>query len=186
MPRRIRADGVDTSLTSPEKPKGTMTPGGLRIEEHFRNSQCILCRSFSDEGGHNLMLCLVSVTYYISGLCERCCATPAETISELLSQVRIAENRIQTAHDVCTMCTGSEPLEPVRCESLDCPWLFQRKKVEQQAEDIELLQELILALELGDNTKLESQENSDEEPREDRGEKINTGIVQLWDDISEV
>jgi DNA polymerase zeta len=179
MPRRIRADGVDTSLTSPEKPKGTMTPGRLRIEEHFRNSQCILCRSFSDEGERRLTICLVRVTC-ISGLCERCCATPAETISELLSQVRIAENRIQTAHDVCTMCTGSEPLEPVRCVSLDCPWLFQRKKVEQQAEDIELLQELIVALELGDNTKLGCQEHSGEEP------KIDTGIVRLWDDISEV
>ncbi len=49
MPRRIRADDVDNSL-SPEKAKGSMTPGRLRIEEHFRNSQCILCRSFSDEG----------------------------------------------------------------------------------------------------------------------------------------
>jgi DNA polymerase zeta len=180
MPRRIRAEGVDTSLTSPEKPKGTMTPGRLRIEEHFRNSQCILCRSFSDEGERRLMIGSCVRYIYISGLCERCCATPAETIAELLSQVRIAENRIQTAHDVCTMCTRSEPLEPVRCVSLDCPWLFQRKKVEQQAEDIELLQELIVALELGDNTRLEGQENSDEEP------KINTGIVRLWDDISEV
>jgi DNA polymerase zeta len=50
MPRRIRADGADNSLMSPEKAKGLMTPGRLRIEEHFRNSQCILCRSFSDEG----------------------------------------------------------------------------------------------------------------------------------------
>jgi DNA polymerase zeta len=50
MPRRICADGADNSLMSPEKAKGLMTPGRLRIEEHFRNSQCILCRSFSDEG----------------------------------------------------------------------------------------------------------------------------------------
>jgi DNA polymerase zeta len=82
------------------------------------------------------------------------------------------------------MCTRSEPLEPVRCVSLDCPWLFQRKKVEQQVEDIEQLQELILALELGDNTSFESQKDSDEEPQEDDGEKMNTGMVQLWDDIS--
>jgi hypothetical protein len=52
MPRRIRADGVDASLTSPEKPKRMMTPSRLRIEEHFRNSQCILCRSFSEDGEH--------------------------------------------------------------------------------------------------------------------------------------
>jgi hypothetical protein len=65
---------------------------------------------------------------------------------------------------------------------LDCPWLFQRKKVEQQAEDIEQLQELILALELRDNT---SQEGPSEEPQEDDGEKIKTGIVRSWDDLIE-
>ena len=54
MPRRICADGVDNLLMSPEKAKGLMTPGRLRIEEHFRNSQCILCKSFSDEGEQGL------------------------------------------------------------------------------------------------------------------------------------
>lgn len=158
-----------------------MTPGRLRIEEHFRNSQCILCRSFSEEGEHTShdIVCMRNVCYiYPSGLCERCCATPAEAMSELLSQVRIAENRLETAHRVCTMCTRSEPSEPVRCVSLDCPWLFQRRKVERQAEDIEALQGLIQALELGDNPKLVSLEDSDEELREDGGKKINT-----WDDI---
>ena len=73
----------------------------------------------------------------------------------------------------------------MRCVSLDCPWLFQRRKVEQQVEDIEQLQELILALEPGDNTRLENQKNSDEVPQEDDVERMNTGMVQLWDDISE-
>jgi len=161
MPRKIRADGVDNSSTSPEKPKGVMTPGRLRIEEHFRNSQCILCKTFSDEG-----------------LCENCSATPAETISGLLSQVRIAEKRVQAAHEVCRMCTESEPLEPVRCVSLDCPWLFQRKKVEQQAEDTELLQELILALELGDNFQPEVMK---EEPQD--GENKFSGLLGSRADI---
>ena len=70
----------------------------------------------------------------------------------------------------------------MRCVSLDCPWLFQRKKVEQQAEDIEVLQELIQALELGDNTKLEILEDSDKELREDGG-KITTGTDWSWEDI---
>ena len=71
----------------------------------------------------------------------------------------------------------------MKCVSLDCPWLFQRKKVEQQAEDIEVLQELIQALELGDDTKLERLEDSDEEAQEDGGKRINTGTVWSWDDI---
>jgi DNA polymerase zeta len=67
MPRRIRADGVDASLTSPEKPRGVLTPGRLKIEEHFRNSQCILCRSYSDEGEHQLMIDYVCATYSTQG-----------------------------------------------------------------------------------------------------------------------
>ena len=98
-------------------------------------------------------------------------------MSELLSQIRIAENRLETAHRVCTMCTRSEPSEPVRCVSLDCPWLFQRRKVERQAEDIEVLQELIQALELGNDTKLESLEDSDEELQDDGGR------INAWEDI---
>ncbi|KAH9065755.1 hypothetical protein EDB87DRAFT_1593004 [Lactarius vividus] len=149
MPRRIRADDA---LMSPEKAKGLMTPGRLRIEEHFRNSQCILCRSFSDEG-----------------LCEQCRCAPAETMSGLLSQVRISEKRLQTVHDVCTVCTWSEPLEPVRCTSLDCPWFFQRKKVEKQVEDVEILQGLIQRMEMGSETLPESRHDSGE-PREDDDE----------------
>jgi DNA polymerase zeta len=184
MPRRIRADGVDPALSSPEKPKGLMTPGRLRIEEHFRNSQCILCRSFSEEGKHHfaVLSCALDIS---SGLCERCCATPAETISGLLSQVRITERRVQSAHEVCVTCTRSEPLESVRCVSLDCPWLFQRKKVEKQAEDIELLQELILALDLGDNTVLKKRDGSDEGHREDDHEKMNPGILMSSNEIYE-
>jgi DNA polymerase zeta len=103
----------------------------------------------------------------LPGLCERCRATPAETISGLLSQVRISETRVQTVHKVCAKCTQSEPSEPVRCISLDCPWLFQRMKVEQQAEDIELLQELILGLDLGDDANHKQENRGDS--REPRG-----------------
>jgi hypothetical protein len=71
----------------------------------------------------------------------------------------------------------------VRCISLDCPWLFQRKKVEQQAEDIELLQELVVALEPRDNTKLECHDDSNEEPQDD--DEINSRIRRSWDNMGE-
>jgi DNA polymerase zeta len=99
-------------------------------------------------------------------------------MSGLLSQVRTSEKRIQTVHDVCTTCTRSEPLEPVRCVSLDCPWFFQRKKVEKQAEDIEILQELIEGMDLGSETRPESYYDS-EEPQEDGDEKPDMGLLGL-------
>jgi len=117
-----------------------------------------------------------SVLYLLPGLCGRCRCTPAETMSGLLSQVRTSEKRLQTVHNVCTACTRSEPLEPVRCVSLDCPWFFQRKKVEQQAEDIEILQELVQGMEMGSETLPESRHDL-EEPQEDGDEKPNTTLV---------
>lgn len=66
----------------------------------------------------------------------------------------------------------------MRCVSLDCLWLFQRKKVEQQAEDIEQLQELILALDLGDNAMHEKRDGSDEQLHEDDYEGS-------WDEMGE-
>ena len=76
----------------------------------------------------------------------------------------------------------------MRCVSLDCPWLFQRKKVEQQAEDMKMLQELIQALELGDDAILGRpvrHDGSGEEPREDDREMINPRIFSSWDEIVE-
>ena len=100
-------------------------------------------------------------------------------MSGLLSQVRISEKRLQAVHDVCTACTRSEPLEPVRCVSLDCPWLFQRKKVEKQAEDIEILQELIKGMDMGSETLAESRHDLGEPQEYD--EKPNTGLLWSWE-----
>ena len=100
-------------------------------------------------------------------------------MSGLLSQVRISEKRLQTVHDVCTACTRSEPLEPVRCTSLDCPWFFQRKKVEKQAEDIEILQEWIQGMDMGSEILPESRHDLGE-PREDGDEKPDTGLLRSW------
>ena len=122
------------------------------------------------------MTFIPSVLYLLPGLCEGCRRTPAETVAGLLSQVRVSEKRLQTVHDVCTACTRSEPLEPVRCISLDCPWFFQRKKVEKQAEDIEILQELIQEMDMGSETLPESRHDLGE-PQEDWDENLNTELL---------
>jgi DNA polymerase zeta len=44
---------------------------------------------------------------------------------------------------MCVSCTASEPSEPIECESLDCPWMFERKKAEDKVESISVLEECI-------------------------------------------
>lgn len=36
------------------------------------------------------------------------------------------------AQRICTTCTGSRPGELIKCESLDCPWLYSRKRAESK------------------------------------------------------
>ena len=78
-----------------------------------------------------------------AGVCEDCRRSPQETISRLLGKVHKTETRLQQTHLVCVSCSGVAPGEPVECESLDCPWLFERKKFEQRAESLNQITELV-------------------------------------------
>lgn len=76
-------------------------------------------------------------------LCELCCLRPQETIGALLARVHRTEQRLHDVHSVCVSCSGIPSAEPVRCESLDCPWLYERKKLENKAENLKAVQELV-------------------------------------------
>ena len=80
-------------------------------------------------------------------LCEVCRADHAVTISELLSRVQGTERRLKDVHLVCSSCCGTAAAEPVQCESLDCPWLYERKKLEGKAEALTTVHDLIEEME---------------------------------------
>jgi len=47
------------------------------------------------------------------------------------------------AHRVCATCTGCELSDPIRCESIDCPWLYTRKRAENKTEGLEMIEDLL-------------------------------------------
>jgi DNA polymerase zeta len=77
-----------------------------------------------------------------------CWETPQETIGNLGSLKRKLEERLASAHLVCSTCTGSAPSEPIRCESLDCPWLYARRKAEERMDFVPLYDDMTVELEL--------------------------------------
>lgn len=96
-------------------------------------------------------------------ICDVCCLKPQETIGKLLSRVHRTEKKLQNVHLVCTSCSGIPQAEPVRCTSLDCPWLFERKKLEHKAENLNVMQELVeelIELHMEDDTPAISSEVS--------------------------
>ncbi|PCH36835.1 DNA/RNA polymerase [Wolfiporia cocos MD-104 SS10] len=136
MPKAIRTDRPETTLFSPHKGRGHGTPTvAVKIEEHFARSQCTSCNAVTSEG-----------------LCKRCRAHPETTISTLLTRVRVAEDRLRDVQMTCSSCSGSAPAEPIRCESLDCPWLYERKKGQRQVAGLPALYDLIDDLDHGVHT----------------------------------
>jgi DNA polymerase zeta len=55
----------------------------------------------------------------------------------------VLERRLLASQEICISCTSSESNEPIECESLDCPWMFERKKIEDKVECISMLEECI-------------------------------------------
>jgi DNA polymerase zeta len=87
-----------------------------------------------------------------SGLCDECFFTPQQTMANLSHRIQVNQKRLTNAHRVCSTCTRSEPTEPIKCESLDCPWLFSRKRAENQEEFLAAVQELLDNLDYGIET----------------------------------
>jgi DNA polymerase zeta len=64
-------------------------------------------------------------------------------MGRFLSRIHRAEKRLQNVHRICHSCSATPQSEPVHCESVDCHWLFERKKVETRAEGMNLMHELL-------------------------------------------
>ncbi|KAI0801265.1 hypothetical protein C8Q74DRAFT_1314513 [Fomes fomentarius] len=126
MPKSLRADQPDITLSPRKNKKRTMVANAFQIDDHFTSSHCLICGTFTPEV-----------------LCEICCTDYASTMSELMSRMQRTEVQLRDVHLICSSCCETTPAEPVDCESLDCPWLYERKKIESKAEALTTIHELL-------------------------------------------
>lgn len=82
-------------------------------------------------------------------LCEECILLSQSSTAILGAKTGKFERRTLTAHEVCVTCTGIAPSEPVECESLDCSWLYARKRAEHKLEVIDTIAILVEELDSG-------------------------------------
>ncbi|KAJ3750399.1 hypothetical protein DFH05DRAFT_73135 [Lentinula detonsa] len=99
------------------------------INAHFDRSECLLCGNVA-----------------FQGLCIQCRRQPQLTLAGLSNRIRSNEQRLIDTHKVCASCTGSTLDEAAQCESLDCSWLYARKRGETKIEFLEFLQDLVQGL----------------------------------------
>lgn len=146
MPRAQLADEPDSMLLTPrKKAKQAALVSRFKIDEHFLSARCLTCGAPTDEesgapsaaSGARLLLTLHTA------LCDLCCMDPQGTMGKLLARVHRTEKRLQNVHRVCASCSSISAAEPVQCVSLDCPWLFERRKLENKAQSMNATQDLV-------------------------------------------
>ncbi|KAJ7103524.1 hypothetical protein B0H15DRAFT_919277 [Mycena belliarum] len=96
------------------------------IDEHFLNARCLVCEASSYED-----------------ICDECYSDPQSAMSVILSRIQMGERRLLDVHRVCASCTQAPLAEPVKCESLDCSWLYARIKVEKKLDFLVTLRSLL-------------------------------------------
>ncbi|KAJ6509544.1 hypothetical protein C8R47DRAFT_1174181 [Mycena vitilis] len=119
---------LDIEVRSPSKTKREEQEENIYIDGHFYNRQCHSCGTPSDEE-----------------ICDNCHLDPESAIPGILSKIHKGEKRLLDAHRICVSCTQTAQTEPVRCESLDCSWLYARTKAEDKLDFLVDLRHLLVA-----------------------------------------
>ncbi|KAJ3553039.1 hypothetical protein NM688_g3832 [Phlebia brevispora] len=131
MPKALHADEPDSVLMSPRKAsKQAALINRYKIDEHFFSSHCIVCNCYASDI-----------------ICDQCRSQPQDSIATLSGKLNRTETRLKQVQLVCTSCSGIPTAEPILCESLDCPWLYERKKIENRTDSLQLVRDVIDDLE---------------------------------------
>ena len=65
-------------------------------------------------------------------ICPACQSAPSRSIHTLLSRLHLSEAQMLDVQRVCASCTGSRPDEEIKCDSIECSWLYQRRRAENE------------------------------------------------------
>ncbi|KAF8516147.1 hypothetical protein BU17DRAFT_92979 [Hysterangium stoloniferum] len=138
MIKGVVADNAEGFLGSPNKIKKDEEDEDhmigaeeiAAIDSHYRSNRCVLCKKPTEEV-----------------VCELCIRNPEESLYALLARVHEVEHRLSTTHAICRSCTLSPMAVSIKCESMDCPWLYARKKAEEEGHFLEGAAELIEKIE---------------------------------------
>uniref|UniRef100_A0A0W0G3I5 DNA polymerase n=1 Tax=Moniliophthora roreri TaxID=221103 RepID=A0A0W0G3I5_MONRR len=138
-----RPKGLEVVSPSKGDPMGVVISDRLNIYEHFDAAHCLLCGDYTRQG-----------------ICGDCRDDTQVSGAGLLSNIRHAEVQLVNTHRICGTCCGLSPAEPVSCVSLDCPWLFSRKRADDKAGLINDLVQQLRTIEVTSGTYSDKNETS--------------------------
>ncbi|KAG8828876.1 DNA polymerase zeta [Serendipita sp. 401] len=124
MPKPQRIEGQGTiggvqAMETPPRPtmSGKQTPRNQKIDQHFASNLCLVCENVT-----------------LETLCTDCQESPESTVYALKTRTQKAEQHMRECQLICASCSGCAPVEEIRCESLECEWLYERVKARKEVQ----------------------------------------------------
>ncbi|KAF9509344.1 hypothetical protein BS47DRAFT_1349354 [Hydnum rufescens UP504] len=137
MPKIIRAEGYSEApppqLTRETVGNGrspTKSGAKFKIDSHFKKLSCISCGKVSDH----------------DAVCWSCRGAKPDTLVALNTRLRDAESKFVDTQLICSSCSGCAPGEEIRCESYDCPWLYEMHTARRDVERAERIRDVLRSL----------------------------------------
>lgn len=111
------------------------------------------------EAAQHKLQCYVCESRGSASRCDDCHSATQEITTKLAAKWHSNEMRLVDAQRVCATCTGIGPGRPIACESIDCPWLYARKKGENSQHAFEAIKGTLMDFDDGLVTPNESGTN---------------------------
>lgn len=105
------------------KPIKTGTSANVAtLNSHYATETCLLCSNRTE-----------------SLVCIECRQSPTTSMHNVASKLHRLETQAMAIDRICSTCSGMEKPGPVDCVSLDCPYTYQKTKVNKALEDTTLV-----------------------------------------------
>lgn len=109
------------------------------IDSYYRSTRCLICKSRAEDGKQRSPFEFILINELNLGvvICLSCKNNHEDRAYAILCKMHEVQDRLKAAHAICVSCTLTPPQEGIMCESLDCPWLFVRKRAENDKDSID-------------------------------------------------
>ena len=116
--------------SSPSKKKKPLNVELFNIDDHFSGVRCIMCSARAPDG-----------------VCRECRKDIKATLAGILTKSHVIEQQFLDTQRICMSCASLPSPNEIKCESLDCSWMFERRKAESKLETLAVLKEFVHDLE---------------------------------------
>ncbi|GAK63793.1 DNA polymerase zeta catalytic subunit [Moesziomyces antarcticus] len=113
---------ITSSDSAPTDTAGPSTVGNATLNSHYATETCLLCSTRTE-----------------ALICADCRQTPTASLHAVATKLHNLQAQTRAVDRICSTCAHFERSTSVECVSLDCPYTYQKTKLNKNLEDTALI-----------------------------------------------